>query len=117
MKEFDLKTRTKQFALRIIRLFRTLPKSPDAQVIGNQVLRSGTSVGAQYREACRSRSSSEFISKMASSLQELDETAYWLELLVEGDFVTAGKLKPLQDETEQLIAIFVTSIKTAKSKK
>jgi len=117
MKEFDLKTRTKQFALRIIRLFRTLPKSPDAQVIGKQVLRSGTSVGAQYREACRSRSNSEFISKMASSLQELDETAYWLELLVEGDFVTAVRLKSLQDETEQLIAIFVTSIKTAKSKK
>lgn len=117
MKEFDLKSRTKQFALRIIKLFRSLPKSPDAQVIGKQILRSGTSVGAQYREACRSRSDAEFISKMTSSLQELDETAYWLELLVEGDFVTAAKLKGLQDETEQLIAIFVTSIKTVKSKK
>ena len=117
MKEFDLKSRTKQFALRIIKLFRSLPKSPDAQVIGKQVLRSGTSVGAQYREACRSRSDSEFISKMTSSLQELDETAYWLELLVEGDFIKAEKLKDLQDETEQLIAIFVASIKTAKSKK
>lgn len=117
MKEFDLKSRTKQFALRIIKLFRSLPKSSDAQVIGKQVLRSGTSVGAQYREACRSRSDPEFISKMASSLQELDETAYWLELLVEGDFIKAEKLKSLQDETEQLIAIFVTSIKTAKSKK
>ncbi len=117
MKEFDLKTRTKQFALRIIKLFRSLPKSTDAQVIGKQILRSGTSVGAQYREACRSRSNSEFISKMTSSLQELDETAYWLELLVEENFVTADKLKYLQDETEQLIAIFVTSIKTAKSKK
>ena len=117
MKEFDLKTRTKQFALRIIKLFRSLPKSPDAQVIGKQILRSGTSVGAQYREACRARSNSEFISKMASSLQELDETAYWLELLVEGDFVIAEKLKGLQDETEQLIAIFVASIKTARSKK
>ncbi|HQX54430.1 MAG TPA: four helix bundle protein [Pyrinomonadaceae bacterium] len=117
MKEFDLKSRTKQFALRIIKLFRSLPISSDAQVIGKQVLRSGTSVGAQYREACRSRSDSEFISKMSSSLQELDETAYWLEILVEGDFVIAEKLKGLQDETEQLIAIFVTSIKTAKSKK
>ena len=117
MKEFDLKSRTKQFALRIIKLFRSLPKSSDAQVIGKQILRSGTSVGAQDREACRSRSDSEFISKMASSLQELDETAYWLELLVEGDFIKAEKLIDLQDETEQLIAIFVASLKTAKSKK
>jgi four helix bundle protein len=117
MKEFDLKTRTKQFALRIIKLFRSLSKSPDAQVIGKQILRSGTSVGAQYREACRSRSDSEFISKMTSSLQELDETAYWLELLVEGDFVKTEKLHELQDETEQLIAIFVASIRTTKSRK
>jgi len=116
MQEFDLKNRTKQFALRIIKLFRSLPKSPDAQVIGKQIIRSGTSVGAQYREACRSRSNSEFISKMAGSLQELDETAYWLELLVEGNFVKAEKLNELHDETEQLIAIFVSSIKTAKSK-
>jgi len=117
MKEFDLKARTKQFSLRIIKLFRSLPRSADAQVIGKQVLRSGTSVGAQYREACRSRSDSEFISKMSSSLQELDETAYWLELLVEGEFVKAEKLTDLQDETEQLIAIFVSSIKTTKAKK
>src|SRR5687767_4055496 len=113
----DLRNPTKMYALRIIKLFQTLPKSPDAQVIGKQILRSGTSVGAQYREACRSRSNSEFISKMTSSLQELDETAYWLELLVEGNFVSAEKLKPLQDETEELIAIFVSSIKTARSKK
>jgi four helix bundle protein len=108
MKEFDLKSRTKQFALRVVKLFRSLPKSPDAQVIGKQVLRSGTSVGAQHREACRSRS---------SSLQELDETAYWLELLVEGNFIKADKLKDLQDEIEQLIAIFVSSIRTAKLKR
>ena len=117
MKEFDLKSRTKQFALRIIKLFRSLSRSPDAQVIGKQILRSGTSVGAQYREACRSRSNSEFISKMASSLQELDETVYWLELLVEGHFVEAEKLHGLQDEADELIAIFAASIRTAKSKK
>ena len=117
MKEFDLKARTKQFALRIIKLFRSLPKSADAQVIGKQILRSGTSVGAQYREACRSRSDSEFVSKMSSSLQELDETAYWLELLVEGEFVNGEKLKGLQDEAEQLIAIFVSSIRTTKARK
>ncbi len=117
MNEFDLKVRTKVFALRIIKLFNSLPKSSDAQVIGKQVLRSGTSIGAQYREACRSRSTSEFISKMMSSLQELDETAYWLELLVEGGFVKAERLAELQDETEQLTAIFVSSIKTARSRK
>ncbi len=116
MKEFDLKARTKQFALRIIKLYSSLPKAADAQVIGKQILRSGTSVGAQYREACRSRSNSEFISKMTSSLQELDETSYWLELLVDGGFIKGEKLAELQNEAEQLIAIFASSIKTAKSK-
>src|SRR5687767_14879628 len=100
MKEFDLKVRTKKFALRIIKLFSSLPKTPEAQVVGKQVLRSGTSVGAQYREACRSRSNSEFISKMQSSLQELDETAYWLELLVEGEMIGAAKLEELRKETD-----------------
>jgi four helix bundle protein len=117
MKEFDLKQRTKNFALRIIKLFSSLPKSPEAQVIGKQILRSGTSVGAQYREACRSRSNSEFISKMQSSLQELDETAYWLELLVEGEMVSADQLSELRKETDELIAIFVSSVKTARLKK
>ncbi len=86
-------------------------------MIGKQVLRSGTSVGAQYREACRSRSNSEFISKMQSSLQELDETAYWLELLVDGGMIKAEKLSELRKETDELIAIFVTSVKTARAKK
>lgn len=117
MKEFDLKVRTKKFALRIIKLFTSLPKTTESQIIGKQVLRSGTSVGAQYREACRSRSNAEFISKMESSLQELDETSYWLELLVDGEIINAEKLKDLQNETEELIAIFVSSVKTAKSKK
>lgn len=116
MKEFDLKIRTKNFALRIIKLFSSLPKTPEAQVIGKQVLRSGTSVGAQYREACRSRSNAEFISKMQSSLQELDETAYWFELLVEGEIVNAARLNELQTEANELIAIFASSIKTAKNK-
>lgn len=114
MPEQDLKLRTKTFALRIIRLFRSLPRSADAQVIAKQILRCGTSVGAQYREACRSRSSAEFISKVQSALQELDETAYWLELLVDGEFVKAEKLKDLQNETDELTAIFVSSVKTAK---
>jgi four helix bundle protein len=117
MKDLDLKIRTKTFALRIIKLFSSLPRTPEAQVIGKQVLRSGTSVGAQYREACRARSNAEFISKMESSLQELDETSYWLELLVEGEMVKPAKLRELQNETNELTAIFVSSVKTAKSKK
>jgi four helix bundle protein len=117
MKEFDLKARTKSYALRIIKLFTSLSKAAEAQVIGKQVLRSGTSVGAQYREACRSRSNSEFISKMQSNLQELDETAYWLELLVDGSIVKAERLAELRKETDELIAIFITPVKTAKTKK
>lgn len=116
MKEFDLQHRTKLFALRIIKLFTSLPKSTEAQVIGKQILRSGTSVGAQYREACRSRSNSEFVSKVQSSLQELDETAYWLELLVEARIVQPEKLDSLQKETDELIRIFVSSVRTAKAK-
>ena len=91
MAERELKSRTKSYALRIIKLFKSLPKTVEAQVIGKQILRSGTSVGAQYREACRSRSTAEFISKIESSLQELDETAYWLELLVDGGFFKSVK--------------------------
>ena len=113
----DLKHRTKEFALRVIKLYSALPMSTEAQVIGKQILRSGTSVGAQYREACRARSNAEFVSKMQSSLQELDETSYWLELLIEGRLVTAERLQCLQDEANQLTAIFVASVKTAKSRK
>jgi four helix bundle protein len=116
-KEIDLKARTKSFALRIIKLFTSLPKTTEAQVMGKQVLRSGTSIGAQYREACRSRSSAEFISKIESSLQELDETAYWLELLVDSGSVKPEKLIDLQKETDELIAIFVSSVKTTKSRR
>lgn len=114
--ESDLKHRTKEFAPRIIRLYSSLPKTTEAQVIGKQVLRSGTSVGAQYREACRARSNAEFISKMESGLQELDETSYWLELLIDGRLVAKERLEHLQDEANQLTAIFVSSVKTAKSR-
>jgi four helix bundle protein len=113
----DLRARTKKFALRIIRLYQSLPKSGEAQVIGKQVLRSGTSVGAQYREACRAKSPADFINKMEGSLQELDETAYWLELLLEGGIFPAEKLSDLQTETNELIAIFVSSVKTTKANK
>ena len=112
----DLDARTKAFALRIIRLYSTLPKMTEAQVIGKQVLRSGTSVGAHYREARRAKSDADFISKIEGALQELDETAYWLELLGESGIVEAERLKPLLDETEELIAIFVTMAKKVKRK-
>ena len=110
----DLKIRTKAFALRIIKLYVSLPKTTLAQVLGKQVLRSGTSVGANYREANRARSKLEFISKMGDCLKELDETAYWLELLVESNTVSCTSLSSLMDENNQLIAIFVSIINKAK---
>jgi len=109
-----LKQRTKQYALRIIRLYASLETTGAAGVIGRQLLRSGTSVGAQYREACRARSTAEFISKMESATQELDESAYWIELLLEAHLVEERLLGDLQRETDELIAIFVSSAKTAK---
>jgi four helix bundle protein len=112
----DLKTRTKSFALRIIKLYSALPKTTEAQVIGKQILRSGTSVGAHYREAHRGKSTPDFISKLEGALQELDETAYWMELLVESTIVPENRLAELLKETDELIAILVTSVKTAKSK-
>jgi four helix bundle protein len=112
--EGDLKERTKQFALRIIRLFGSLPKTTEAQILGKQLLRSGTSVGANYREAHRGRSKPEFIAKCGDSFRELEESAYWIELLVDGGIVPASKLHPLRDECDQLTAIFVTIIKRAK---
>lgn len=110
----DLRDRTKKFALRIIKLYQNLPKSGEAQVIGKQVLRSGTSVGAQYREACRAKSPADFVNMLGGGLKELDETAYWLELLVEGGIVPVAKLIDLQKETDELTAIFVSSINTSK---
>ena len=113
----DLRTRTKAFALRVVRLYSTLPKTTVAQILGKQVLRSGTSVGAHYREASRSRSRAEFISKIEVALQELDETTYWLEMLVEADIVSEVKLQPLRQEAGELMAIFVSSVRTAKNRK
>src|SRR5215468_5183716 len=101
----DLKERTKQFALRIIRMYSALPKSTEAQVIGRQVLRSGTSVGAHYREAIRGRSTAEFVSKIEGGLQELEETAYWLELFAESGLVPGERLANLLQETNELTAI------------
>ena len=114
--DVELRARTKTFALRIIRLYVSLPKTTEAQVIGRQVLRSGTSVGAHYREAQRAKSDADFISKIEGALQELDETAYWLELLVESEIVAEDRLKPLMNEADELIAIFVTIVNRMKRK-
>jgi four helix bundle protein len=110
----DLKGRTKAFALRVIRNFTALPDSAEAQILGKQVLRSGTSVGAHYREACRARSVAEFISKMEVGLQELDESSYGFELLTESGIVPPAKLADLMGEADELLRIFVSSINTAK---
>jgi four helix bundle protein len=97
-------------------MFSQLPNRTEAQVIGKQVLRSGTSVGANYREAFRGRSRAEFISKCGDSLRELEETAYWLELLVDAGLVRAERLAPLRREAHELTAIFVTILKRSKAK-
>jgi len=111
----DLRDRTKAFALRIVRMFSALPKTTEAQVLGKQLLRSGTSIGANYREAFRARSKAEFIAKCGDSLREIEESSYWLELLVESGVVRAEKLAPLRQECEELTAIFVTILKRAKT--
>jgi four helix bundle protein len=110
----DLRARTKAFALRVIRLYSALPKTAQAQVIGRQALRSGTSVGAHYREATRARSSAEFVSKIGCGLQELEETVYWLELLTDAKIVESNKLRELFREADELTSILVASAKTAK---
>ena len=112
---FDLRDRTFDFALRIIRLFTALPKNDEAQVIGERVLRSGTSVGAHYREAHRGRARPEFISKIGDCLKELDETSYWLDLLALANIIPAARLASLQDETHQLLAIFTTISKKTRA--
>lgn len=114
--ETDLKRRTKNFALRIIRLYSALPRRGAAQILGTQVLKSGTSPGAQYREARRAKSDADFISKIEGALQELDETQYWLELIGEARILSAKRLEPLHQEAEELIAIFVTIVKGVKSR-
>ena len=110
----DLRQRTKDFSIRIIRMYSTLSKSTEAQVLGKQVLRSGTSVGANYREACRARSKAEFVSKVGDCLKELDESSYWFELLEEADLAPSEFLKPLQNECNELLAIFTTIAKKCK---
>ncbi len=111
----ELKKRTKQFGLRIIRLIEALPSSKAANVIGNQLLRSGTSVGANYRAACRARSKPDFISKASISIEEADESLYWMEMLVEAEIMPKEKLTALMKEADEIVAILTASVKTARA--
>ena len=115
MKQFEeLQERTRRFALRIIKLFRSLPKTDEARILGKQVLRSGTSIGANYRAACRTRSRAEFVAKLGIVLEEADETAFWLELMRDSGIFPEEKLKDIVHEAKELVAIFVASVRTAK---
>ena len=112
----DLMVRTKTYALNIIRLCASLPSRPEAQVLGRQLLRSGTAVGAHYREAKRAKSDADFVSKVEGLLQELEESGYWLELLQESEIVQGEGVAALLDETHQLTAIFVKIVTKVKSR-
>jgi len=114
MTPHELRARTKRFAVAVIRLHRSLPRSDEARVIGRQLLRSGTSIGANYRTACRPRSDADFIAKLGIVIEESDETAFWLELLVDAGVVAAKTVAEALDEVEQLIRIFVASRETAR---
>jgi len=114
MSKSDIADRTQAFALAVIRLYTNLPRSTTAQVIGRQLLRSGTSVGANYREARRSRSPAEYVSKVETALQELDETDYWLQLLVGADILKPERIASLRNEADELLSILVTCTRKAK---
>jgi four helix bundle protein len=114
MRNEELEARTKQFAVRVIKMFGKLPKRTEAEILGRQSIRSGTSVAANYREATRARSKSEMIAKLAIVEQELAETMLWLELLVESNIVPPEKTTALHHEAEELLKIMVASIKTLK---
>jgi len=116
-KHDNLKERTKTFALRIIRLVEAIPKGRTTDVIGKQLLRSGTSVGANYRAACRARSTADFISKMGIVEEEADESIFWMELLIDSKPVAKGRLAALMKEADEIVPISVTSIRTARQKK
>ena len=110
----DLKARTRQFALRVFRLAECLPDTPTARVIRNQMIRCGSSVGANYRAACRAKSRPDFVSKMGTVEEEADETIYWMELLVDTGIVKPKRIADLMSEADQILSIVVASIRTAK---
>ncbi|HTW30151.1 MAG TPA: four helix bundle protein [Candidatus Sulfotelmatobacter sp.] len=112
-----LKERTKRFALLVIRLCRSVPRSQEGIIITRQLLRSSTSVGANYRAVCRARSNADFVSKLGVVLEEADETLFWLELLVDSGVAQPDRIAPLLKEANELVSIFVASLRTAKGLK
>jgi len=113
----ELKKRCKQFAIRIVKLFRSLPRTEEARIMGKQVLRSGTSVAANYRAVCRARSKAEFTAKIGVVVEEADETTFWLELLVDTGIVREARMRSLMNEANELLAIFAASQRTARRKR
>ncbi len=117
MDEHEFKKRTKQLALRVIKLVEALPNTTTGRVIGKQMLRSATSVGANYRASCRAKSEADMIAKLAIVEEEADETLYWLELIIESNLMPQSRLSGLMEEADEVVAMVVSSIKTLKSKK
>ncbi len=115
MTEKEFKNRTKDIAIRVIRLVETLPNSHSAQVIGKQLLRSATSIGANYRAACRGKSTADLLHKLAIVEEEADESIYWLELLIEAEIVSEKKLAVLMSDINEIVAMTVSSVKTLRS--
>jgi four helix bundle protein len=113
----EFKARTKKFALRIIKLYQSLPSSGASQIIGKQILRSGTSVAANYRAACRARSNAEFVSKIGIVVEEADETVFWMELLIDSKLIKKEKLDPLFKEANEILAVVSSARKNAKRNK
>ena len=115
MEQFqELQERTRKFALRIVKLFRSLAKTDGARILGKQLLRSGTSIGANYRAACRAPSRAEFVAKLGIAPEEADETTFWLELLRDAGIFPEAMLRGIVQEAKELVAIFVASVRTAK---
>lgn len=112
----ELKSRTKNFGLRVMKLIDALPKSSNGRAVANQLVRSATSVGANYRAACRARSRAEFNSKLRIVIEEADECCYWLEIIIESNLIGENKIKDLLAEANELTAIFVSAVKTSTSK-
>jgi four helix bundle protein len=111
----DMQLRTKAYASRVIRLVKSLPSDWAARILGGQLLRSGTSVGANYRAVCRAKSNADFINKLRVVEEECDESLYWMELLVDNDFVKQSRIKDLMAEGNEILSIVVASAKTARS--
>ena len=116
-KSEELRKRAQRFTIRVLKLYRALPKAVDAQIVGKQLVRSGSSVAANYRAACRARSKAEFVAKIGVVAEEADESVFWIETLIEGDIMPARKMESLLKETRELTAIFTASQHTAKGRK